>query len=101
MMSITKSSPEQSTMVREGESLVMSCEADLPWFLCVWTSPQGGKQCAIQEGDATTSVCEGDPRVQLEGGPTSCTVRVFDVQREDRGNWMCLLQDGENFQTDL
>ena len=99
-MSIMKSSPEKSTMVREGESLFMSCEADLPWFLCVWTSPQGGKQCAIQEGEATTSVCQGDPRVQLEGGPTSCTVRVFGVQREDRGNWMCLLQDGENFQTD-
>ena len=99
-MSITRSSPEKSTMVREGESLVMSCEADLPWFLCVWTSPLGGKQCAIQEGEATTSVCQGDPRVQLEGGPTSCTVRVFGVQREDRGNWMCLLQDGENFQTD-
>ena len=99
-MTIVKSSPEKSTMVPEGETLVMTCEGDLPWFLCVWTSPQGGKQCAIQEGEATTSVCQGDPRVQLEGGPTSCTVRVFGVQREDRGNWMCLLQDGENFQTD-
>ena len=48
MMKITKTSPESSTMVLEGESLVMSCEADLPWFLCVWTSPLGGKQCAIQ-----------------------------------------------------
>ena len=48
MMNITKTSPERSTMVLEGESLVMSCEADQPWFLCVWTSPLGGKQCAIQ-----------------------------------------------------
>ena len=48
MMNITKTSPERSTMVVEGESLVMSCEADQPWFLCVWTSPLGGKQCAIQ-----------------------------------------------------
>ena len=48
MMNITKTSPESSTMVLEGEFLVMSCEADQPWFLCVWTSPLGGKQCAIQ-----------------------------------------------------
>ena len=48
MMNITKTSPESSTMVPEGEFLVLSCEADQPWFLCVWTSPLGGKQCAIQ-----------------------------------------------------
>ena len=51
MMNITKTSPERSTMVAEGESLVMSCEANQPWFLCVWTSPLGGKQCAIQVGN--------------------------------------------------
>merc|ERR1719220_1753222 len=49
---------------------------------------------------ATTSVCQGDQRVMLEGGPTSCSVRILEVQREDRGDWMCLHQDGENFQTD-
>ena len=99
-MRIVKSSPSDSTMVREGESVALSCESNLPWFLCVWTSPQGGKQCAIQEGEDTTSVCQGDSRVLLEGGPTSCSVRILEVQREDRGKWMCLHQDGENFQTD-
>ena len=97
-MNIVNSAPYNATIIREGDSLALSCNADLPWFLCVWTSPHGEKQCAIQEENKTTSVCQGDPRVHLEGGPTSCTVSVPDVQREDRGTWMCLLQDGENFQ---
>ena len=97
-MNIVNSAPHNATMIREGDSMDLSCDADLPWFLCVWTSPQGEKQCAIQDENKTTSVCQGDPRVHLEGGPTSCTVSVPDVQREDRGTWMCLLQDGENFQ---
>ena len=97
-MNIVNSAPNNATIIREGDSMALSCNADLPWFLCVWTSPQGEKQCAIQEENKTTSVCQGDPRVHLEGGPTSCTVSVHEVQREDRGTWMCLLQDGDNFQ---
>ena len=97
-MDIVKSAPNNTTMIREGESMWLTCNSDMPWFLCVWTSPQGEKQCAIQEESKTTSVCQGDPRVHLEGRPTSCTVMVPDVRRSDRGTWMCLLQDGDNFE---
>ena len=97
-MDIVRSAPLNTTMIREGDSMALSCEADVPWFLCVWTSPKGEKQCAIQDENKTTSVCQGDPRVHLEGSSTMCTISVSDIQRADRGTWMCLLQDGEQFQ---
>ena len=56
-MDIVRSAPLNTTMIREGDSMALSCEADVPWFLCVWTSPKGEKQCAIQDENKTTSVC--------------------------------------------
>jgi hypothetical protein len=101
-MAIVSSSANRS-LVEEGGSVELSCSSDRPWFLCLWRSPRGDKQCAIQEdgaGGRTSSVCQGDPRVELEGGPTNCTIRLRGARAEDWGAWMCLLQDGQQFQTD-
>ena len=99
-MVIVSSSPANRSLVREGSSMTLSCETSGPWFLCLWTSPRQDKQCAIREGATTSSVCAGDPRVSLEGGPRSCSITVQDVERGDWGAWMCLLQDPQEFQTD-
>jgi len=90
-----------SSLVKSGSTTTMTCQADRQWFLCLWTSPRGDRQCAIQEGQGTTtSVCQGDSRVELEGDSTTCTIRVRGTQQEDQGDWMCLLQDGQQFLTD-
>ena len=52
-----------------GQALTLHCHTDTPWFLCVWTSSSGGKQCAIQER-SVSSVCAGDPRIVISGAAT-------------------------------
>ena len=75
----------EDSLVREGEvgvlhyinyiiytpaqALTLHCHTDTPWFLCVWTSSSGGKQCAIQER-SVSSVCAGDPRIVISGAAT-------------------------------
>ena len=71
---------------------------DSAWFLCVWTSPSGDKQCAIQES-GVSSVCAGDPRIVIRGDSQTCGITVYNVTTEDWGRWMCLVQDGEDFNT--
>ena len=86
------------TMVWEGSSLELGVRTDSAWFLCVWTSPSGDKQCAIQER-GVTSVCAGDPRIVITGDTQTCGITVNNVTTEDWGSWMCLVQDGEDFHT--
>ena len=75
----------EDSLVREGEvgvlhyinyiictpaqAVTLHCHTDTPWFLCVWTSSSGGKQCAIQER-SVSSVCAGDPRIVMSGAAT-------------------------------
>ena len=86
------------TMVWEGSRLEMGVRTDSAWFLCVWTSPGGDKQCAIQES-GVRSVCAGDPRIVITGDSQTCAITVTNVTTEDWGRWMCLVQDGEDFHT--
>ena len=41
--------PMKGTITKEGSPLTLSCSSSSPWFFCLWHSPLGGKQCAIQE----------------------------------------------------
>ena len=41
--------PMKGTITKEGSPLTLSCASSAPWFFCLWHSPVGGKQCAIQE----------------------------------------------------
>merc|ERR1719150_3516128 len=85
-------------MVWEGSRLELGVRTDSAWFLCVWTSPSGDKQCAIQES-GVSSVCAGDPRIVIRGDSQTCGITVTNVTTEDWGRWMCLVQDGEDFHT--
>ena len=46
--------PRLGTITREGSPLTLSCSSSSPWFFCLWHSPVGGKQCAIQEDQVIT-----------------------------------------------
>ena len=94
-------SPPSSRLVEEGGTVSFLCQTDRRWFLCLWTSPLGNKVCAIQESEEGASqVCQGDPRIMVQGDSTNCGITVSNVTREDWGTWMCLVQDGEEFKTD-
>ena len=98
---IVSSSPPAGSLVEEGGTVSFLCQTDRRWFLCLWTSPLGDKQCAIQESEKGASqVCQGDPRIMVQGDTTNCGITVSNVTREDWGAWMCLVQDGEEFKTD-
>lgn len=86
------------TMVWQDSRLELGVRTDSAWFLCVWTSPRGDKQCAIQES-GVSSVCAGDPRIVIRGDTQTCAITVYNVTTEDWGRWMCLVQDGEDFNT--
>ena len=45
--------PMKGTITKEGSPLTLSCASSAPWFFCLWHSPVGGKQCAIQEDQVT------------------------------------------------
>lgn len=93
--------PSSGVLVEEGGSVSLLCQADSRWFLCLWNSPLGNKVCAIQENDEGASqVCQGDPRIMVQGDSTTCGMTISNVTRDDWGAWMCLVQDGEEFLTD-
>merc|ERR1719445_646030 len=93
---VTRQSPSSTT--KSHSRLSLYCHTDSAWFLCVWTSPRGDKQCAIQES-GVSSVCAGDPRIRITGTSHSCGISVTNVTTEDWGSWMSLVQDGEYFET--
>jgi len=100
-ISVVSSSPHDGSVVEEGGSVSLLCQTDRRWFLCLWTSPLGDKQCAIQESEeAVSQVCQGDPRIMVQGESTHCGITVSNVTSEDWGAWMCLVQDGDEFKTD-
>ena len=89
----------ENVLVRSGSSLSLYCHTDTPWFFCVWTSPRGDKQCAIQE-NRVSSVCEGEPRIVISGGDNMCSITISNVTGEDWGDWMCVAQDSVDWLTD-
>ena len=48
-MEMESTLPSKGTITKEGSPLTLSCSSSSPWFFCLWHSPLGGKQCAIQE----------------------------------------------------
>ena len=53
--------PKLGTITREGSPLTLSCSSSSPWFFCLWHSPVGGKQCAIQEDQVLRLIQVVDP----------------------------------------
>ena len=98
---IVDTQPSSSILVEEGGTVSFLCQADQRWFLCLWNSPRGSKVCAIQESEEGASqVCQGDPRIRVQGDSTMCGITISNVSRTDWGAWLCLVQDGEEFLTD-
>ena len=48
-MEMESTLPLKGTITKEGSPLTLSCSSSSRWFFCLWHSPLGGKQCAIQE----------------------------------------------------
>jgi hypothetical protein len=46
--------PPDGQIIKQGQTVTLTCSTNVNWFFCVWRSPGGGKQCAIQE--TTTQV---------------------------------------------
>jgi len=93
--------PGPGTITREGSPLSLSCSSSSPWFFCLWHSPVGGKQCAIQENQVQASVCghQSQGRRLHSNSHKECSLRIERLAREDHGNWMCLLNDIKEFDT--
>ena len=71
------------------QALTLHCHTDTPWFLCVWTSSSGGKQCAIQER-SVSSVCAGDPRIVMSGAATRLELATnLRRRRPLLGDYLC------------
>merc|ERR1711962_1225437 len=87
-----------TSLVKEGAHKELSCSSDKPWFQCQWLGPRGGKTCAI--AGKSGEVCSGIEGVQLKSEAKTCSVVVSAVGREHRGNWTCVLQDGEELSND-
>ena len=99
-MEMVSSSPIPGTITKEGSPLSLACSSSSPWFFCLWHSPSGGKQCAIQENEVN-SVCEqaGEERTLHADSTSSCSLHIRRLRREDHGKWMCLLNDITEFDT--
>jgi hypothetical protein len=56
MFQVISTSPPAGQIIKQGMPVTLSCASNVNWFFCVWRSPGGGKQCAIQE--TTTQVSD-------------------------------------------
>merc|ERR1719483_1105461 len=93
---ITSISPLPRTIIPEGSNLTISCSSSMPWFFCLFHSPMGDKQCAIQESEVS-SVCSSDTLLSLSGESSTCSLHIARVTRSMHGGWMCLLNEIKQF----
>ena len=97
-INLISSSPPSGSLMTLGSKVRLSCSSDSPWFFCLWHSPDGGKQCAIQES-SPTSVCTSSPQLVLWGTTRTCGVTIHSITKQDHGDWLCLLSDIQEFET--
>lgn len=98
-ISVVQASPRNGTVVKQGQSVRLSCQSSMQWFFCVWKGPGGDKQCAIQE-QTPQNVCTVDDRIILEGNQNNCDILLRNARPEDYGQWACLVTDAINFNSD-
>ena len=98
-IAVISAEPRNGTIIKQGDSVRLSCRTNIRWFFCVWKGPGDKKQCAIQER-MPQNVCQGDNRITLEGGSNNCDIILRDVRTEDYGSWMCLVTDPVKFTSD-
>ena len=95
---ITSFRPLPRTIIPEGSKLTISCSSSTPWFFCLFHSPMGDKQCAIQESEVS-SVCSqlGSTILSMSGERSTCSLHIARVTRHMHGGWMCLLNEISQF----
>eukprot|EP00095_Tigriopus_kingsejongensis_P006388 maker-scaffold117_size339417-snap-gene-2.19 protein:Tk06388 transcript:maker-scaffold117_size339417-snap-gene-2.19-mRNA-1 annotation:"immunoglobulin superfamily member 5" len=95
---VINKSPPDGRIVKQGHSIRLSCRTDKRWFFCLWNSPQGDKQCAIQL-NTPRSVCDLDSRITMDSGLNNCDIEVNNVQPGDFGSWLCMVNDPDQFES--
>ena len=95
-ISIVSTHPPPGKIIPEGSNLTISCSSSEPWFFCLFNSPEGDKQCGIQESEVS-SVCSSDTLLSLSGESSTCSLDIARVTRDMHGGWMCLLNEIEQF----
>ena len=98
-ISVISAEPRNGTIIKQGDTVRLSCRTNIRWFFCVWKGPGNKKQCVIQER-MPQNVCTGDNRITLEGGANNCDIILRDVRSEDYGSWMCLVTEPDQFTSD-
>ena len=98
-IAVINAEPRNGTIIKQGDTVKLSCRTNIKWFFCVWKGPEGDRQCAIQE-HTPKLMCEGDNRITLQGGQHNCDIVLRDVRSEDYGTWMCVVTDGAQFTSD-
>ena len=91
---------EERVLVREGGVTSLRCTTDQEWFFCLWRHPRGVKECIVQEDGNYTDVCSGLERLHIVGRNKSCILRIENASVEDKGSFMCLLNQADIFHTD-
>lgn len=57
-IAVISAQPRNGTIIKQGDSVRLSCRTNIRWFFCVWKGPGDKKQCAIQER-MPQNVCQG------------------------------------------
>ena len=89
---VISAEPRNGTIIKQGDTVRLSCRTNIKWFFCVWKGPDGDRQCAIQE-HTPENICDGDNRITLQGGRNNCDIVLRNVKTEDYGTWMCMVTD--------
>ena len=64
-IAVISAEPRNGTIIKQGDSVRLSCRTNIQWFFCVWQGPGGNRQCAIQER-MPQNVCQADNRILLQ-----------------------------------
>ena len=99
VIKIIETNPTKA-LVKEGNSIILSCRPSHPWFLCLWVHPSGRKACSIQDGGEHRSVCSGLENTEVVAVEDRCQLEIKNITVADHGMYMCLFSQAGVFHTD-
>jgi len=99
VIKIIETNPAKA-LVKEGNSVNLSCRPSHPWFLCLWVHPSGRKACSIQDGGEHRSVCSGLENTEVVAVEDRCELEIKNITVADHGMYMCLFSQAGVFHTD-
>ena len=48
-LQVINTNPQDGKIIKQGQTVTLTCTTNINWFFCIWRSPGGSKQCAIQQ----------------------------------------------------